>query len=477
MNAGPPARARLSSVTPALRAGAGRAVITPPLGIAHAGWGAQTHQRAEGVDLDLRATALVLAHGDTQAAIIDVDFCVVGRPLADRIRQATAELTGIPVSHVRLSYSHTHSGPLLGPGWMTEGEELIPAYVESLPGRVAGAAWEAQRRLRPARVAAGTGAADIVVNRRLRLSSGRVVCGRNRDGFVDREVKVLRIDDADERPIAVVVNYACHPTIMGPPNRLITPDYPGVVRRVVEHATGATCLFLQGAAGNVHALVDFVGDPAVYHRLGAILGHEAAKVALGLDPVPRRERLVRVLESGAPLAIYADEPAGEPDAALRVATRPVTMAVKRYPPVTDVEAEACRLAARLSELRGRGAEEEVREAVGTARRARMLADKARQYEGRADVVAELHGIRIGPAALVGFPGEPFAEIGARVKAESPFLHTFFSGYTNDYLGYLPTSEAYPDRGYEVDTSPFLPGGDERLVKESLELLADLSVGG
>ena len=57
---------------------------------------------------------------------------------------------------------------------------------------------------------------------------------------------------------------------MGPPNQLITPDYPGVVRKVVESATGATCLFLQGAAGNVHAVVDYVGDPAVYHRLGGI---------------------------------------------------------------------------------------------------------------------------------------------------------------------------------------------------------------
>jgi hypothetical protein len=460
-------------MTSMLRAGAGRAVITPPLGIAHAGWGAQTHQRAEGVDLDLWATALVLAQGDTRAAILDVDFCVVGRPLADRIREATAELTGIPVAHVRLSYSHTHSGPLLGPSWMTEGEELIPAYVESLPGRIAGAAWQAQQRLRPARVAGGTGACDIVVNRRLRLPGGRVVCGRNRDGFTDREVKVLRIDDAEARPIAVLVNYACHPTIMGPPNRLLTPDYPGVVRRVVEQATGATCLFLQGAAGNVHALVDYVGDPAVYYRLGAILGHEAAKVALALETRPTRERLVRVLESGAPLGIYADEPAGEPDATLAVRTRPVTLGVKAYPPVAEVEAEARRLAAHLAELRGRAGEDEVREAVGMARRAGMLADKARQYAGCTEVVAELHGIRLGPAALVGFPGEPFAEIGARVKAESPFPHTLFSGYTNDYLGYLPTSEAYPDRGYEVETSPFVPGGDERLVKESLALLADL----
>jgi hypothetical protein len=459
--------------TPTLRAGVGRAIITPPIGIAHAGWGVQTHQRAEGVDMDLLATVLVLANGPTEVALVDVDFCVLGRDLALPIRQAVAGLCGIPVSHVRLSYTHTHSGPMLGPSWMTEGEELIAPYVQSLPGRIAGAAWDAKRRLQPARVAAGAGSASIAVNRRFKLPSGRVVAGRNWEGFVDSEVKVVRIDDREERPLAVIVHYGCHPTIMGPPNRLITPDYPGAVRTVVEGATGATCLFLQGAAGNVHALVNFVGEPAVYRRLGAILGHEAARVALGLQSVPRRERLLRVMESGAPLAIYADEPAGEPDGTLRVATQAVQLPVREYPPVDEVVTDARRQAEHLAAIRGQVDEEELCVAVGLARRAGMLADQVRQYGGLTEVETELHGIRLGDVALVGFAGEPFSELGAQVKARSPFPHTLFSGYTNDYLGYLPTAEAYPDRGYEVDTSPFRPGAGERVVEGSLALLPAL----
>jgi hypothetical protein len=307
----------------------------------------------------------------------------------------------------------------------------------------------------------------------LKLPSGRVVAGRNWSGFTDTEVKVVRIDDLGERALAVLVHYGCHPTIMGPPNRLITPDYPGMVRQVVEGATGATCLFVQGAAGNVHALVNFVGDPAIYRRLGAILGHEAAGVALGLLSVPRRERLVRVMESGAPLGIYADEPAGEPDGTLRVATRSVRLPVREYPPVDEVVLDARQRAERLAAIRGKADEEELCVAVGLARRAGMLADKARQYAGLAEVETELHGIRLGEVALVGFAGEPFSELGIQVKARSPFPHTLFSGYTNDYLGYLPTAEAYPDGGYEVDTSPFRPGAGEQVVEASLALLAAL----
>lgn len=459
---------------PRLRAGVARTNLTPPVGIAHANWGAQTHARAAGVDLDLYGTVLVLEESDTRAAIVDLDFCLVGETIARPVREAIQELTGIPAAHVRLSYTHTHSGPSLAPTWTHEGDEMIPAYVASLPHRIAGAAWQAQHGLRPARVAGATGCCDINVNRRLKLDSGRVVCGRNWDGFADREVRLVRIDDEQERPLAIVVNYGAHPTIMGPPNQLITPDYPGMVRQVVEQAIpGATCLFLQGAAGNTHAIVDYVGEAAVYRRLGAILGHEAARLALRARTVPRQERVVRVLESGAPLAIYADEPTGEPDGTLRVGRRLAVLPVRPYPPVARVQADAERLADVLAHARSRGNPAEVAEATGAAKRAHMLLDRAKHYAGSTRVQVELHGIRIGDVAMVGFPGEPFAEIGAAVKQRSPFPHTLFGGYTNDYLGYLPTDDARGDQGYEVETSPFAAGAADVVVTESLALLQEL----
>jgi neutral ceramidase len=74
---------------------------------------------------------------------------------------------------------------------------------------------------------------------------------------------------------------------------------------------------------------------------------------------------------------------------------------------------------------------------------------------------------------VGFPGEPFAEIGAEVKRRSPFAHTFFGGYTNDYLGYLPIDSARPDGGYEVETSPFAPGSADLVIDAAVDLLSEL----
>ena len=156
---------------PQLAAGVARIDITPPSGIAHAGWGAQTHQRAAGIDLPLWATALALSDGSETVVIIDIDLIYLWEPEARNVQQAVVELTGLPRSHIRLSYTHTHSGPVTGSGWaswFTEGAEMVEAYDRSLPHRIAGAAREAMQNLAPARVAAGSGSCHISVNRRFR---------------------------------------------------------------------------------------------------------------------------------------------------------------------------------------------------------------------------------------------------------------------------------------------------------------------
>ncbi|MDA0746681.1 MAG: hypothetical protein O2954_09175, partial [bacterium] len=322
-----------------LYAGTARCDITPPPGIAHMNWGAQTHERAEGVDLPLWCTVLALSQGETQVLVVDLDLLQMTNEQVAVLRQAVSEMTDVPVPHVRISFTHTHSGPTLGPTWIDGGTELVPAYVESLSGRVAGTAWEALRRGRPVRVASGSGQCAININRR-QVVDGRVVVGYNPEGFVDQEVGLVRLDDLDGNPVAVVVNYACHPTIMAHLNTLITPDYPGVVRRVVERTLGGTCLFLQGAAGNSGPVEGYTGDLRVYHRLGLSLGLEACRVALGLNTRPVKREFSYVQESGAPLAIYEEVPVEEPEIRLRVATHTVHLPSGACRPLEELEVEA-----------------------------------------------------------------------------------------------------------------------------------------
>jgi hypothetical protein len=363
---------------------------------------------------------------------------------------------------------------------VTEGAELIEPYVASLPGKIAGAAWEATRRLAPARIAAGTGQCFVGINRRVRAPDGRVVVGRNPDGFFDPTVRVLRLDGVDGTPIAAVVHYACHPTIMAWENRLITPDYPGVARRTVEQVTGATCLFLQGCAGNAGPRYGFTagrsGDTSVYHRAGAILGAEAAKVYLELETQPFREEFQEVLESGAPLGVYRHVLVGEPDGTLHVANVTATLPVRPFPSREEAEARVRAAIETLAERRRTGAtDDEIRDATWRAKRVSQQAGHSRLTDGHSAIEIEVQAIRLGQAVLVGAPMEVFGELGAQVIEESPFAWTAVSGYSNGSAGYLPTADAFDEGGYEVEmASPFAREAGARFVEAANALLRQLA---
>jgi hypothetical protein len=79
---------------------------------------------------------------------------------------------------------------------------------------------------------------------------------------------------------------------------------------------------------------------------------------------------------------------------------------------------------------------------------------ARDASGTELVRIPVRFLRINDSVLWASPVELFCEIAIRIRNESPFQHTFFLGYTNGWLGYLPTAEAFREGGYEPRTSPF-----------------------
>lgn len=455
-----------------LNAGVGRAEITPPVGIAHAGWGAATHERAEGVDMPFYATVLHLSSGDVECVIADIDIILIPDWLDRKIRAAVSRSTGVPEAHIWLSATHTHAGTEFPGTFLLGGAELIQPYMDSLPGKVADAAAAAKKNSRPARSGTGTGSCRINVNRRPRTRDGFMFTGRNWDGFSDHQVLVTAIDDLDGQPLATIVNFACHPTTLGPANKLLSPDYPGHARRVVEQNVGGTCLFLQGAAGNQGPVITFVGEAAAARRLGVRLGLEAARVRMEIDPVPRRERLVEIVGSGADLGMYEDEPVEEPDSTLRVVNQVVRLPAGKFPPVAQIDAEYEELSRKLQATRKGGDEKALKAAVMAAKRAWIRRNLAHMAQSD-PIDVHLQAIRIGDTALVGVPGEPFAEIGVEVKRRSKAPHTVFCGYTNGLFAYIPTAQAYEEGGYEVRTTPFRAGADRELADACVKVVGEL----
>jgi len=459
---------------PQFRAGVGRATITPPLTVPHAGWGAATHVYPEGIETDLWSTVLVLEDGQARAAIVDLDLVTITTQEAQAIAAAVGGELGIAPEQVRVSVTHNHTGPPGSRSHMTAGAEALQRYYQSVPEFSAGAARIALGNLRPARIGIGSGQSRVAVNRREDAPGGRIATGVNFKGTIDPEVFVLRIDGTDGAPLAAIVGYTMHPTTAGPTFRRITADWPGHLKRTVQRLTGATCVFAQGATGNVGPGPEgYTSDAEVIRRLGRLVGYEAARVHLSLH-VPRVEFAhERIWESGAPLGKWISRPVASPEPVVRTRTVQLTLPLREQPAPAEAEARSAQAQRALQELVARGAPaKEIEAATFVSKRANMSVGRARAYHGRTETAVTLHLLRVGPAVLAGIPAEPFAEIALAIKAKSPFPHTWFGGYTGGWAGYIPIPEEYPRGGYEVDTTPFAPEAAARVVDGTLAALRE-----
>jgi hypothetical protein len=455
--------------TRSLLAGVSRRCINPPAGIAHGGWGAQKHEQAEGIDMDLWVTALALAEPKT--IHLDVDIQILTNERADQIRATVSLATGIPVSRIRAAATHTHSGPVPYKSWIEKGFELVDPWFRTVAELAGEAAREALAQLQPVRVRTGKGACRINTNRRAVTCTGEPFLGVNADGPCDREVQVVQLDGFAGEPIATLVNYACHPTIMGPSNRLITPDFPGAMKRVVEQAVGGHCLFFQGSAGDQGPLLGFQAEPALYRQFGGILGHEVARVATELRALPSAVRFREVIPSGAPLGMYASEFVDRRGLPVQAVETEIIVPLRTGLPEKKAAAEKLeQCIARLRQARERNDGAAITEATYLARRADIQLRMADDFGGKTSAGVRTHLLAFGDVALVGCNIEPFCEIGMAIKERSPFPMTFMCGYTNGRMAYLPTRVEWSKGGYEVENSPFGQDAAEELTEK---LVAEL----
>jgi hypothetical protein len=253
--------------------------------------------------------------------------------------------------------------------------------------------------------------------------------------------------------VAVLVHYACHGVSLSSQIRLMSADFLGVMREVVERLVGGTALYVQGACGNINP--SLMGPDWDHpRRLGNALGAEAARVALLAEP-----------GESVPLRVEREK--------------------LKLPALLPVSVEAGReRVARLEAERERLDREGVREGAGsrvwntrTLERARRSLEALEGGESLPPVEAEIGALRIGEVALVSNPTELFCEIGMAIKKASPFAWTAVAGYTDGSAGYVPTRAAYPEGGYEVERACRVnPEAGEMIEATSGRLLRGLRDG-
>lgn len=423
------------------RIGVARQDITPPLGIRAKNWGPADWERSEGAHRPFELTALAVIGGDERPRLLLAVDGTWWRRVADEqgVRGAILAGLGLAPDQLMLSLSHTHAGAVLcAADAHLPGGELIPGYLEALATAGIAAGREALDGAVPGLIEWTAGRCTLAADRELDVD-GRALVGYNPAGTADDTVMIGRLS-VDGAVRGTLVNYACHPTTLAWQSREVSPDYVGAMREIVEAATGAPCLFVQGASGELAPREQYTGDVTIADRHGRSLGH-AVLAALDALPAPGEElTLEGVVESGAPLAIWAGQAALGGEGVAGSVTS-VELPLRDLPTLDELAEEWKNIDPRSREER-----------LGRARNLR---------DGYIDGPTVPHPVwawRLGDAVIVGHPGEAYSRLQTTLRARFPETPIVVMNLTNGPgFVYLPTRDAYERGAYQAWQTPLAPG--------------------
>jgi hypothetical protein len=467
-----------------VRLGHARFDATPPDGIYNRLWGAASGDRATGVHRSLAADVFALGGlSDPKPRFVrlELDVCCLMQAWVDELRDGIAAAAEIRRDDVHVTFSHTHAA-----GWLFDparhdlpGGDLVVPYVRELVVNAAEATRDAVATMQEVWIAHAIGRCGLAANRDYWDDArGGHACGFNPDLPADDTLVVARASDGEGKTVATFVNYACHPTTLAWENTLISPDFVGAMRELVEDEIGAPCVFLQGACGELGPRVGFVGDTAAADRNGRQLGHAALAALESLDPPGAELAYQGPVVSGATLADWRHEPiAAERRGRAEVVdggAHAVDLALKPRPDRGELEEE---LARRLDEVEAA----EGRRDAAAARDAGAMAERARRWLGRLDDLPAGPTLpfpfavyRLGESLWVTCAAEPYSALQSDLRARFPAWTIVLSPLAGEVqIAYLLPRDRYGRGLYQEEPSILAPGCLERLTDAIAEQIARL----
>ncbi len=369
--------------------------ITPTRATPMWGYGARHAALSTGVRDPLYAKAVVIDVGSEKLAIVGLDL---GRSPTDdmmvRIREAIKSTSGVGL--ILISGSHTHHGPVI---------ELLDE-----PGKGQGVFDDAvaySRELEAGIIQTINTAANDVRDATIGWGTKSVAMNRNRHSKIDpkpidTELGVIRMDDTNGKPIAVIVNYAAHPTMLDAADLRFSAEWPGQMMNAVEQQLQTNCVFMQGASGDLSVMA--TEQTRGIEAFGKAMASHVAEVAGKIEAkVPEQPQLKGIEE-----------------------TFEFTTRMPFSNPLTQMMFST----AFFPELAMASMAPDLRENTIHPRTTTVLINQ------------EL--------ALVGGSGEFFCQHGVRLKERSRAAETFFFGYCNGHHMYFPTIEGAAEGGYGAD---------------------------
>ncbi len=323
----------------------------------------------------LTVRALVLENNGTCVAICSTDFLGFPSVLCDKVRQ---QVPNIPPENILIGSTHNHSGPdCYGFPDQNGKTSADLKYIDSVCDELAKAINQAHSKLQPANIKTATGPAR-----------GKIAYNYYAEKLYDPRCHVVEFLDFQGDSIATLINYACHPEVIGSDQGILSPDFVGPLYDRIRKRTGGTGIFMNSAIGGM-VTADCRGPNgrdiqtwAECIRIGNLLADEALRIVkdapLRKNPklfcdsftieFPVQNKIMLAIMSGSPLGYKTTDNGG--------------------------------------------------------------------------VTTQVNVINLADAQMLTIPGEALPNIGYYLKRKMHGKHNFLLGLTNDAFGYILTKEDY-----------------------------------
>ncbi|MFO7946521.1 MAG: hypothetical protein R6V19_06895, partial [Armatimonadota bacterium] len=241
---------------------------------------------------------------------------------------------------------------------------------------------------------------------------------------------------------ALILHHTSHPVCVFP-QPVVSADWPGAWAAEMQKTVGEGCVpvVVNGACGNINP-----ADRSDHRPMGAGLAETTRSVFQHLEFAGEAALDWRMERVPIPIREVTDE---ELEWAEDMLDRHPEPSMQNDPP---------------------GVEREWIEAASTY-------SVYLQRQRSPELEYEIQALRIGDTAIVGLPGEPFAELGLAIKMASPAYPTFIAHCTSEYVGYIPKADALQRGGHEAKTrywAKLVPEAFDTIRDHATALLNDIS---
>ena len=402
---------------------------TPVIPVWQSGFAART-KKSEGIHDPLFVKACYINDGKTEVFLISCDLLGITNAQVENIKKRAMESCG--TANIIFGATHTHSGPTGSPQFAWEENMFDPLAMSEFDEKVALAMVNAKKRAEPSILYNGfTSVPEVAKNRR----AGETA--------VDNELGILWAKNSEGKITGIIVNYACHCTILDSSNYLISADYPGYIYQEAEKQfPGVTAMFFNGACGDLN--IGYSADASAFGaNMGELRSFKNAEKMAGFI----FEGIKRVINN--PIEVEG-----------QISFIYVTLELPSRNNLPSLQS----LVSEKESLEKAGQEDTDSQLKLVYTKA-LLGNVAHLCKNGQIVQGESVLMVIGKTVIITVPGELFCEIGMAIKnIFKPDKQAFLFGYTNGYVGYLPTKKAFLAGGYECETSVHGPETESYLIR-------------